>query len=103
MPAIGFTINDLDLQEVKHTNELAIRVDRVPADIDKTDVTDILSKLKLMDNGQINNAAVVLFGKDPFPKYPCTLRLARFRGVTEDEFIDNKIIYGNAFEFIKAV
>ncbi len=49
------------------------------------------------------NAAVVLFGKaDRFmPHYPqCLLRMARFRGVTKSEFIDNQQARGHAFQLL---
>jgi ATP-dependent DNA helicase RecG len=49
------------------------------------------------------NAAVVLFGRPKaLPiRYPqCVLRLARFRGVKANEFLDNRQEIGNIFELL---
>ncbi len=44
----------------------------------------------------------VLFGRD-FYYYPqCLLRLARFKGTTKDEFIDNQRVTGNIYTLLDA-
>ena len=47
---------------------------------------------------------MILFGKASSKEYPqCSIKMARFKGKTElDDFIDNQIIYGNAFQLMKA-
>jgi len=63
---------------------------------------DILDRLGLRVQGQILNAAVVLFGTRFLPDYPqCHLRLARFRGVNKAEFLDNRQLYGHAFQILE--
>lgn len=59
-----------------------------------------MNGLNLMADGQLLNAAVVLFGASGRiePWYPqCRLRLARFRGTTKDEFMDSRQVVGNSF------
>ena len=61
------------------------------------DVRTILEKFDLLNDGKLNNASVVLFGRN-FYHYPqCLLRLARFKGTTKDEFLDNQRVTGNIF------
>ncbi len=56
----------------------------------------------MLHNGRLNNASAVLFGRN-FYHYPqCLLRLARFKGVTKDEFIDNQRVTGNVFSLLDA-
>ena len=43
-------------------------------------------------------AGVVAFASEVLPGYPqCSMRLARFRGVTKDEFLDQNQLSGHAF------
>lgn len=61
---------------------------------------ELLRGLGLLREGEISNAAVVLFGeRDVFmPDFPqCLLRMARFRGTTKSEFEDNRQVRANAF------
>ena len=49
----------------------------------------------------MTNAAVVLFGRTFLPNYPqCQLRMARFRGSTKSEFLDQRQVYGHAFQLL---
>ena len=48
-----------------------------------------------------SNAAVALFGKRFLPDYPqCQIKMARFKGLDRNEFMDNEQLYGNIFELI---
>lgn len=59
-------------------------------------------KFDLLHDGKLNNAAAVLFGRD-FYFYPqCLLRMARFKGTTKDEFIDNQRVTGNIYTLLDA-
>jgi ATP-dependent DNA helicase RecG len=105
MPAIGFTIEDLDFNEINNTVSIGIRQQKIPPNTDPTNILDALLKFGLIDsNKQINNAAIVLFAKTSSFKYAqCLLRLARFRGKDKQEFIDNQQVHGNAFKILYAV
>ena len=101
-PAYGIGIDDLDLDELKRTIDEAIRRLRME-DPGTRDPEALLRGLRLMQNGQILNAAVALFARAErfFPNHPqCRLRLARFRGVDKTEFIDNRQETGNAFDLL---
>ena len=99
LPAVDCTIDDLDQQEILKTVRLGIAASRLPEDVGQS-IPDILDRFQLRRDGQITNAAVVLFGR-PSMHYPqCGIRLARFDGTTKDEFIDNRQERGNAFALL---
>jgi hypothetical protein len=55
--------------------------------------------MNLMSDGKIRNAAVILFCKGEKKQFiQSQLKLARFKGVTKSEFIDNKAVSGNLFD-----
>jgi ATP-dependent DNA helicase RecG len=64
----------------------------------------LLLGLGLIHEGQLLNAAVVLFGRSRYllPHYTqCMLRMARFRGHDKTEFIDNRQEAGHAFDLFQ--
>lgn len=96
----GMRIGQLDQEEVLRTVRSGISVGRLPESTGG-DVNDILNRLGLRSDGSLSNAALVLFGTEIFPQYPqCQLRMARFRGTDKTEFLDNRQVYGNAFELL---
>lgn len=101
-PALGVTLDDLDHAEIVRTIEEAIRRQRLD-DPGTRSISELLMGLNLIHEGQLLNAAVVLFGRSSrlLPRYPqCLLRLARFRGHDKTEFVDNRQEVGNAFELL---
>lgn len=102
-PAHHASFDDLDDQEISVTVEEAVRNGRL-ADPGVRTVDAVLRGLHLIADGQILNAAVVLFGKPGYleVRYPqCRLRLARFRGTTKNEFVDSRQVVGNAFFLLR--
>lgn len=97
--ANGYSINDLDHQEIYRTVQEGIRVNRLLPEAGKDNIEEILTRFELLENGALNNAAVVLFAKKLFPDYAqCMLKMARFKGTTKTiGFIDNQQVYGNTF------
>jgi ATP-dependent DNA helicase RecG len=96
------TLEDLDLAEITRTVEESIRRGRLDEPSTR-EPTALLAGLGLLRNGRLLNAAVVLFGKNGrlLPYYPqCSLRMARFSGVTKSEFVDNRQTEGNLFELL---
>jgi ATP-dependent DNA helicase RecG len=68
------------------------------------DPKELLLGLGLLEDDQLLNAAVVLFGQanQLLPGFPqCLLRMARFRGTTKTEFEDNRQEHGHAFELLE--
>ena len=101
LPADGFGVRDLDVDEIRQTVVEAVaarRLSAVPSEKPET----IARRLGLIVDGHVTQAAVVLFGNEPLPHYPqCAIRLARFRGVTKSEFIDNRQFHGHAFSLLR--
>lgn len=104
LPAHGYTIKDLDHEEIRRTVLQAIEANRVPIDALNESLESILSRFKLLKGNQLTHAAVVLFAKEVMPPYPqCMIKMARFRGTTKlVDFVDNQRVYGNAFKVLSA-
>ena len=103
-PAQGWTIDMLDATEITQTIEEAIRRGR--SDEPGTrDPMAILRGLSLLtSDGHLTRAAVALFCKAdiPRPDFPqFKLRVARFKGTTRSEFLDNRQYHGNAFDLMR--
>lgn len=99
-PEEGATIDDLDIEEIKRTVEIAVEGNRLNTPALRESPQNILKRLELIKNNQLTHAALVLFTKsDKFDNYQSTIKMARFRGLTKmDGFIDNQIISGHTFK-----
>ena len=102
--AEGYGIDTLDTSELLVTIEEAIRRGRME-DPGTRDPMALLRGLGLLvQSDQISRAAVALFCKDEStaPEFPqFSLRVARFKGTTRDEFLDNRQYAGNAFALMR--
>lgn len=101
-PAHGITIDDVDHAEITRTIDEAIRRGRLE-EPGTRNPEELLRGLGLIQDGQLVNAAVVLFAQpETLPAhYPqCVLRMARFRGPDKSEFEDNRQEVGNAFQLL---
>jgi ATP-dependent DNA helicase RecG len=97
-----FAIEDLDRDEMVNAINDAIGRGRMEPGLATEDPKEALMRLKLIVNGNITNAAVVLFCRDPMPYYPqCSLRLAKFRGTDKSDLLDSKRIHANAFVLLR--
>ena len=102
IPNSDLKISDLDEHAIMGAVRGGIRCGRLPEATIREDLPTILEKFNLLHNGKLNNASAVLFGRD-FYYYPqCLLRLARFKGTTKDEFIDNQRVTGNIYTLLDA-
>lgn len=103
-PAEGWDASRLDYREMVLTLEESIRRGRLD-DPGTREPLEILRGLGLLvDGDRLSRAAVVLFCKDeiPLPDYPqLLLKVARFRGVDRNEFLDNRQYHGNAFALMR--
>ena len=65
-------------------------------------ITDILKKLRLMKDGKLTNAAILLFGKDPQSFFlQAELKAIRFKGIDETKpMLDFKTIGGDAITLL---
>ena len=102
LPAVGVRIEDLDHEEILRTRDDAIRHRRISAGT-STDVGDILDRLGLRIEGELTQAAQILYGTRFLPDYPQgKLKLGRFRGtkITGD-ILDNKQEHMHAFAMVR--
>lgn len=99
---IDVSLDDLDSEEIIRTIEDIRNNKRIDAIINNDNVEDNLKRLKLIEAGQLTNAAVVLFAKDPPGNYmQCILRMARFKGTEKGDFLDSRQVFGNTFQLLK--
>lgn len=100
--ATDSTISNLNENLIwKIVNE-GVRADRLPATTLREELSQVLDNFNLTKDGQLLNAAMVVFGKKLFPKYAeCQLKMARFKGVNRHEFLDSDLVYGNIFELLQ--
>lgn len=101
-PAVGVRVEDLDHEEILRTRASAIEQRRLSAST-SMDVADILDRLGLRVDGQLTNAAQMLYGTRFLPRYPqALLKLGRFRGtkVTGD-ILDNQQLHLHAFAMVR--
>ncbi len=100
LPATGFAVEDLDCEEILRSYRLGVESGRMP-ESGRADVREILDRLQLQRDGELMRAAVVLFARDPAPRYSqCQLRLARFRGTDRSEFLDSKMVTGHLLRLL---
>ena len=101
-PASGWTVEDLDVAEVRNTVAEAVRVGRLD-EPGSRQPEDLLRGLGLFRDGLLFRAAAVLFGSPErleCEMAQCLLRVARFRGHDRGEFLDNRQFNGNAFALL---
>ena len=101
-PAAGWSVNDLDVAEIRRTVSEAVRRGRLEEPV-SGESSDMLLGLGLLRDGVLLRAAAVLFGSTErleFEMPQCLLRVARFRGTDRMEFLDNRQFNGNAFTLL---
>ena len=100
--AVGWSIDDLEVTEIRRTVSEAVRSGRLEEPVSR-DLSDMLLGLGLMSEGMLLRAAAVLFGSRErleveMPQ--CLVRVARFRGTDQMKFLDNRQFNGNAFTLL---
>ena len=100
--ANGLTIADLSEERIRNAVRGGITGGRINASAENDGLESILDKFKLLKDGKITNAAVVLFGKNLYDYPQLMLRLAYFRGKDKLVFIDNKQAEGNFYDLLDA-
>jgi ATP-dependent DNA helicase RecG len=97
----GYTIADLDHDRILGMVRKGVEVRRIPEDALRQEMPKLLESLKLLTDGQLNNAAVALFAKEISSAYlQCQLKVARFKGEDRRDFLDSDRIYGNVFDLL---
>lgn len=107
LPADGLDLSMLEESEILRTVRLGLETGRLPEQTSRQTPSEVLSRLNLMIDGQLVQAAIPLFGnfeerellRSRFPQ--CLLQMARFRGLDKTEFLDNQQVYGNGFRLLE--
>ena len=104
-PAVGWSVDDIDMMEIRRTVNIAVQRGRLEASLNSGDLADVVRGLGLLREGVLLRAANVLFGKTErleFEMPQCLLRVARFRGTDRMEFLYNRQFNGNAFRLLSS-
>lgn len=98
-----YTIDMLDQNEIRRMVEESVQANRMTPEALNEKVPQILQRLKLIKNGQIKRAAIVLFSKEEFLEFPqCMIKMAHFHGRDKlGDYIDNQQVSGNAFQLLR--
>ena len=102
--AHNWTVADLDHGQIVVTVEEAIRRGRMEDPGTRSPLELLRGLNLLLHDGALSRAAVVLFGSSARLEAEftqCMLRVARFRGTTRTEFLDNRQFHGHAFELLR--
>lgn len=98
--AARYRLKQLDMKEVRRAVADATAAGRLESAV--TSPVEAIEKLKLLENGHVLQAAVVAFAKEVLPDFPqCGLRMARFRGTTKTDFLDQRQLTGHAFLLLR--
>ena len=100
--AVGVELSDLDENRISDGIRAGVNGGRLNSSALNEPQVNVLNKLKLIENGRPNNAAVVLFAKETHYYTQLKIRLARFAGTNKNEFIDNQQVSGNFFDILDA-
>ena len=101
-PADGWSIDDLDVAEIRNTVAEAVSVGRLN-EPGAREPEALLHGLGLLHDGVLLRAAAALSGNAErlgFDMPQCLLRIARFRGFDRSEFLDNRQFDCNAFTLL---
>lgn len=102
MPVLGAELEDLDSAEIEKTLKL---YRNYKTNVTIQDTEDFLIQLGLIRDGNITNACMVLFGKNPVQFIPQSrIRLTLYPSkVSGNYFLDDKIFEGNIFKNVNSV
>ncbi len=101
----GATLNDIDMEKVRWFIRTARAKRNFPFDVD-TPIKKVFTHLKFLNKGQLTNAAILLFGKNPHQFIlQAEIKCAQFAGMeVVKPFLNFKVYNDNLFEQVdKAV
>ena len=100
--AEGVSIADLSEERIRNAVRAGVNGGRINASAEDDSLEVLLDKFKLLRDGKVTNAAVVLFGKQLYDYPQLMIRMAYFRGKEKIVFVDNKQEEGNFFDLLDA-
>jgi ATP-dependent DNA helicase RecG len=104
VPVPYATLNDLNENTIQLFIERALQKGRVPAEAVRTDTVTLLKNLRLInEDGQLTNAALLLFGKNPTRFFvTASFKIGRF-GSSDSDLLFQDIVETNIFEMADKV
>lgn len=95
-------IDDIDPKTVTDFLKAADSAGRLPEN-NGIPVIELLEKLRLLDDGKLKRAAIILFSKDPAKFYPNTVvKIGRF-GRSDTELLYQETVEGNLIDQVQTV
>ena len=102
MALIRASVNDIDKTTVKQFLKDAKLAKRIIVE-DDINITNLLEKLRLLEDGHLKRAAIVLFGKDPGKFYPnLAVKIGKF-GESEADLKFHEVVEGNLIQLKERV
>lgn len=96
------SINDIDETSIKHFLKDARIVKRVNIE-DDIGIPALLEKLRLLEDGHLKRAAIVLFGKDPGKFYPnMVVKIGKF-GESDADLKFHEVMEGNLIQLTERI
>lgn len=97
LPEQRASINDIDESTVKQFLKDAKKAKRINVE-DDINIPDLLEKLRLLEDGHLKRAAIVLFGKDPGKFYPnMAVKIGKF-GESDADLKFHEVVEGNLIQ-----
>jgi ATP-dependent DNA helicase RecG len=96
------TLDDIDEKSVKIFLLAAENAGRLP-ESKNISVPELLEKLRLIEDGKLKRAAIVLFGKDPGKFYPNTFVKTGKFGKDNADLVFQEVEEGNLFSLLQAI
>jgi len=97
IPEPKASIGDIDDATVKQFLKDARIAKRISVE-DDISISDLMEKLRLLEDGQLKRAAVILFGKDPGRFYPnLSVKIGKF-GDSDADLKFHEVIEGNLIQ-----
>lgn len=98
----GATLADIDEKSLQDFLQDAGKSGRLP-EVEGLTTAEILEKLRLLQNGKIKRAAIILFGKDPNRFYPnIKVKVGRF-GADDTDLRFQEEVEGNLMQLLRQV
>lgn len=102
IPEQRASVNDIDEATVKQFLKDAIAAKRINVE-DDISIPDLLEKLRLLEDGHLKRAAIVLFGKDPGKFYPnMAVKIGKF-GDSDADLKFHEVIKDNLIQLKKQI
>lgn len=96
------SINDIDTNAVDNFIKAAAKSGRLP-ELEGLELPELLEKLRLIEDGKLKRAAIVLFGKNPGRFFPnMVVKMGRF-GATDDDLRFQETAEGNLVQLLNDV